>query len=66
MCHPGYEDLTLIGRDSPANDPRLYRRLAENLLLRSERFIEAIGTAGFALTRPQVFGGQGGGQKIAA
>lgn len=66
MCHPGYEDLTLIGRDSPANDPRLYRRLAENRLLRSERFIEAIGTAGFTLTRPQVFGGQGGGPKIAA
>lgn len=66
MCHPGHEDPTLVGRDSPANDPRLYRRLAENRLLRSESVVEAIEAAGFVLTRPQVFLGSGGGQKYAA
>ena len=66
MCHPGLEDTTLIGRDSPVNDPRLARRLAENRLLRGDSFPKAVADAGFVLSRPYFLLGDGEGQKNAA
>ena len=42
--HSGYEDPTLIGSYSTANDPGLNRRLTESRLPRSNRFGEAIET----------------------
>lgn len=42
--HSGYEDPTLIGSYSTANDPGLNRRLTESRLPRSNRFVEAIET----------------------
>lgn len=55
MCHPGYPDTTLIGRDSPPNDLRLFRRLAENRLLAEPSFFQKCLDLGFRFTRPGDF-----------
>jgi hypothetical protein len=48
MCHPGYEDETLIGRD----DATLASRVHEFHLLRAPDFLAAVRRAGFRLTAP--------------
>ena len=49
MCHPGYEDRTLIGRDCERADDSLFRRVRELELLRSESFLEVVRESGFEL-----------------
>jgi predicted glycoside hydrolase/deacetylase ChbG (UPF0249 family) len=48
MCHPGYEDESLIGRD----DATIASRVHELHLLRSPDFLAAVRRAGFRLTAP--------------
>jgi predicted glycoside hydrolase/deacetylase ChbG (UPF0249 family) len=53
MCHPGYRDLTLVGRDSVAIDDDLMRRRCdERQLLERTDFLDAVRSAGFALVAP--------------
>ncbi len=52
-CHPGYRDLTLLGRESDAPDDQLERRPLEMKLLGEEGFLEACRKAGFRLTSPR-------------
>ena len=51
-CHPGYLDLTLIGRDCEAGDGLLQRRTDELHLLQQPRFLEACRQAGFTRVAP--------------
>jgi predicted glycoside hydrolase/deacetylase ChbG (UPF0249 family) len=51
-CHPGYLDLTLIGRDCSIDDGLLQRRVQEMHLLLHSSFGEACRQAGFALVAP--------------
>lgn len=52
MCHPGYPDETLIGRDGTAEDGLVQRRVDELALLRQPSFGEACRRAGFTLVAP--------------
>ncbi|QDU19059.1 carbohydrate deacetylase [Urbifossiella limnaea] len=52
MCHPGYHDLTLVGRDAVADDEYVHRRVSELVLFRRPELPDLIRAAGFALTRP--------------
>jgi predicted glycoside hydrolase/deacetylase ChbG (UPF0249 family) len=52
MCHPGYRDETLIGRDCPADNDGIVRRVHELNLLRAADFSAAALRAGFRLTAP--------------
>jgi predicted glycoside hydrolase/deacetylase ChbG (UPF0249 family) len=52
MCHPGYLDATLLGRDCEAGDGLLERRVDELRLLREPDFLEAAAAAGFRLATP--------------
>jgi hypothetical protein len=52
MCHPGYHDTTLIGRDAAGDDQFLQRRVDELALLRQPTFGEACRAAGFVLKSP--------------
>jgi len=52
VCHPGYADPTLIGRDCNANDGLLQRRVDEQALLERPDFFDAIHRAGFRLLAP--------------
>jgi predicted glycoside hydrolase/deacetylase ChbG (UPF0249 family) len=52
MCHPGHSDPTLVGRDSPPGDLRLFRRLAEFRLLGDPSFDLACKERGFERIRP--------------
>ena len=52
MCHPGYLDATLLGRDCVAGDGLLERRVDELQLLRLPAFHEAAHAAGFQLATP--------------
>ena len=49
MCHPGYLDRTLIGRDCEAEGEALDRRVRELDLLRNENFLEVVRAAGYEL-----------------
>jgi chitin disaccharide deacetylase len=51
-CHPGYRDLTLIGRDCGPDDGLLQRRVDELELLLRPSFPDACREAGFALVSP--------------
>jgi chitin disaccharide deacetylase len=48
-CHPGYHDLTLIGRDCSGDDEWLRRRVREVELFRRPEYAEAVRAAGFEL-----------------
>lgn len=48
MCHPGYEDETLIGRDCPAGDG-VHRRVRELELMLRPDFLAALRLAGFRI-----------------
>jgi hypothetical protein len=52
MCHPGYFDDTLVGRDCVAGDGLQQRRVDELHLLRQPEFPRACDEAGFGLARP--------------
>ena len=52
MCHPGYRDETLIGRDCLADDECIARRVHELNLLRAADFSAAALRAGLRLTAP--------------
>jgi predicted glycoside hydrolase/deacetylase ChbG (UPF0249 family) len=51
-CHPGYLDMTLIGRDCTPDDGHLQRRIHELHLLRQPTLREACHRAGFTLVAP--------------
>ncbi len=51
-CHPGYLDMTLLGRDCTPTDGYLQRRVIELHLLQHESFREACRRAGFTLVAP--------------
>ena len=48
MVHPGFEDETILGRDTMTRGPQFDRRARETELLRASGFREAVG--GFVLT----------------
>jgi predicted glycoside hydrolase/deacetylase ChbG (UPF0249 family) len=50
MVHPGYRDVTLLGRDCHPGDGGLERREWEMRWLSETRFLRACEAAGFALT----------------
>jgi predicted glycoside hydrolase/deacetylase ChbG (UPF0249 family) len=52
MCHPGYRDETLIGRDCRGDDAYVTRRTHELELLRLASFPAAIARGRFRLTAP--------------
>jgi predicted glycoside hydrolase/deacetylase ChbG (UPF0249 family) len=52
MCHPGYLDATLLGRDCQVGDGLLERRVDELQLLRQPAFQEAVHAADFQLATP--------------
>jgi predicted glycoside hydrolase/deacetylase ChbG (UPF0249 family) len=52
MCHPGYQDPTLLGRDCRLGDGLLQRRVDELLLLKKPSFQETVQEAGFTLATP--------------
>ncbi len=53
MCHPGYPDPTLVGRDADAADDPLIRRRADELaLFRRPELLGLIRAAGFEVVRP--------------
>ncbi len=57
MCHPGYPDATVVGRDAPRLDDGLVRRRADELaLFRRPELPDVIRTAGFELVRPSELG----------
>jgi predicted glycoside hydrolase/deacetylase ChbG (UPF0249 family) len=56
MCHPGHLDSTLIGRDAPAEDGNLWRRVHELEALQSDDFLAVVRDAGFELTPPSRIG----------
>jgi predicted glycoside hydrolase/deacetylase ChbG (UPF0249 family) len=59
MCHPGYRDETLIGRDCIADNECIARRVHELHLLRAADFTAAALRAGFRLTAPAELPGAG-------
>ncbi len=52
MCHPGFADETLLGRDCQKGDGLLERRVHELRLLEQPSFLQAIAEAGFELSAP--------------
>jgi predicted glycoside hydrolase/deacetylase ChbG (UPF0249 family) len=52
MCHPGYLDAMLLGRDCEVGDGLLERRVDELHLLRQPAFHDAVHRAGFQLAAP--------------
>jgi hypothetical protein len=63
MCHPGYHDKTLIGRDCTADNEFVARRVHELKLLQSDDFSRQVANAGFRLAAPSEIaaGCHGGG-----
>jgi predicted glycoside hydrolase/deacetylase ChbG (UPF0249 family) len=51
-CHPGYLDMSLVGRDCTLEDGHLQRRIHELHRLQQPSFKEACRRAGFTLVRP--------------
>jgi chitin disaccharide deacetylase len=56
ICHPGYHDLTLVGRDAADDDAWVQRRVDELALFRRPDLPERIRAAGFELVRPTELG----------
>lgn len=56
ICHPGYRDLTLVGRDTAADDAWVQRRADEMTLFRRPELPDVIRDAGFELVRPSEVG----------
>jgi chitin disaccharide deacetylase len=56
MCHPGHLDCSLIGRDAPAEDGNLWRRVYELDLFRRDDYFETVREAGFVLVPPSRIG----------
>jgi predicted glycoside hydrolase/deacetylase ChbG (UPF0249 family) len=54
--HPGFLDLTLLGRDATPADGQVGRRVFELQRLLEAPFVEACRDAGFVLTPPSVVG----------
>jgi predicted glycoside hydrolase/deacetylase ChbG (UPF0249 family) len=52
MCHPGYPDPTVLGRDCEPGDGLLQRRVDEFALLDRPAFAAAVAAAGFEPARP--------------
>jgi chitin disaccharide deacetylase len=52
VCHPGYRDQTLLGRDCEANDGLQQRRVDELALLEKGDFLDSVHAAGFDLVSP--------------
>jgi hypothetical protein len=52
MCHPGYLDATLLGRDCEVGDGLLERRVDELHLIRQPAFLDAAHAAGLQLAAP--------------
>jgi predicted glycoside hydrolase/deacetylase ChbG (UPF0249 family) len=52
MCHPGYYDATLIGRDCASDDGLLQRRVDEATRLSDPSFPQAVRSAGFQVVAP--------------
>jgi hypothetical protein len=48
MCHPGYQDETLIDRDCPAG-PGIWRRARELELMHRPDFASLVSLAGFRI-----------------
>ncbi len=63
-CHPGYHDLTLIGRDCSADNEWLVRRVREMELFQRPELPEAIREAGFTLV-PASYAGRQGTRRVA-
>jgi hypothetical protein len=51
-CHPGYLDMTLVGRDCTPDDGQVQRRIHELDLLKHPSFRTACRRAGFTLVAP--------------
>lgn len=49
MCHPGYLDSSLIGRDAPVENANVWRRVHELELFQREDYIELVRESGFEL-----------------
>lgn len=56
ICHPGYHDPTLVGRDAAADDEWVRRRVDELALFCRPELPEQIRAAGFELVRPAALG----------
>ena len=56
MCHPGHLDSTLVGRDAPAEDGNLWRRVRELDLFNRDDYFDSVREAGFALVPPSRIG----------
>jgi chitin disaccharide deacetylase len=52
MCHPGYQDPTLLGRDCHTGEGLLQWRVDDLMLLKKPAFREAVDHAGFTLAAP--------------
>ncbi len=57
MCHPGYPDETLLGRDAP-RPVEVERRFLELQRLQDPGFLDACQRAGFVLTAPRQLPGR--------
>ncbi len=55
VCHPGFPDRTLLGRDCQEGDGLLQRRVDELALLERPEFLDAVCEAGFTLVPPARF-----------
>lgn len=51
-CHPGYRDVSLVGRDCTLHDGQIERRVRELELLQETRFEEVCRQAGWTLVAP--------------
>jgi len=56
MCHPGYLDSTLIGRDAPVANGKLWRRVHELELFRRDDYFDLVRECGFELVPPSRIG----------
>ena len=56
ICHPGYHDPTLVGRDTAADDAWVRRRVDELALFRRPDLPELIRAAGLEVVRPSELG----------
>jgi predicted glycoside hydrolase/deacetylase ChbG (UPF0249 family) len=52
VCHPGFEDRTLVGRDCVDGDGLMQWRVDELTLLDRPEFFEAVAAAGFRIISP--------------
>ena len=52
VCHPGFEDPTLVGRDCFDGDGLMQWRVDEMALLDRPEFLDAVAGAGFRIASP--------------